>query len=103
MGRDTHKGVATGSYQPQGPPRRPPPRRLPPHNARLMMLATIISTMIGKKMNPIEFPKSKNINLIAPELIEMKIRTSMIQPKRKPRGCCRWDRAQDGVVCPWLF
>ena len=67
------------------------------------MLATTISRIIGKKMKPIEFPKSKKKNLIAPELIEMKIRTSMSQPKRKPPGRCRCDRAQDGTACPWLF
>ena len=67
-----------------------------------MMLATIISRMIGKKMKPKDCPRSRKKNFNAPELIEMKIRTSMIQPKRKGRGCL-WGLAQDGAVCPWLF
>src|SRR5713226_4649142 len=94
------RGVATGSYQPRGPPRRPPVRLPPPHHARLRRLATIINKMIGTKMNPIEFPKNQKNSRIKPDPMEMKMRTSMIQPKRKePRRCC-WGRAQGGAPCP---
>src|ERR1051326_4215112 len=87
-----------GRHQPQGPPRRPPPlRRLPPHHERLMRLATIINRMMGRKMKPKECPKSQKKNLIAPELIEMMMRTTIIQPKRKPRGEFDCGRAHDGT------